>query len=74
MILGQALVGQQHIFELWEVGQFEALEDSAQYVINTFLAAPIPNAGHFPASAYRSVWYCLLVLSKAVYSFILMSI
>jgi hypothetical protein len=65
MILGQALVGKRHVFKLREVGQFEALIDSAQFVVNTFLAAPIPTAGHFPASAYAIVWYCLVVHSKS---------
>ncbi|KAL4743284.1 hypothetical protein BDV11DRAFT_166407 [Aspergillus similis] len=55
---------QRHVFKLREIGQLKALTDSAQYVVNTFLAAPISAAGHFPASAYTTVWYCLLVLSK----------
>ncbi|KAL4995126.1 hypothetical protein BDV10DRAFT_137557 [Aspergillus recurvatus] len=64
LILGQALVGQGHVFKLQEINQLEALTESAQYVVKTFLAAPVSVAGHLPASAYATVWYCLLVLSK----------
>ncbi|KAL4970627.1 uncharacterized protein BDV14DRAFT_195308 [Aspergillus stella-maris] len=64
LILGQALGGQHHVFELERANQLTGLTASAHYAIDTFLAAPSSLIVHLPASAHATTWFCLLALSK----------
>ncbi|KAH8692266.1 hypothetical protein BGW36DRAFT_304239 [Talaromyces proteolyticus] len=64
LVLGQALWRRRDIFELQEINHLKTLTTSAHNIISTFLAVPSSVAVHLPASAYMTIWYGLLVLSK----------
>ncbi|KAL4795385.1 hypothetical protein BDV19DRAFT_398754 [Aspergillus venezuelensis] len=64
LILGQALGGQRHFFELEKANQLTGLTSSAHNAVDAFLATPCSLIVHLPASAHATTWFCLLVLSK----------
>ncbi|KAL2846885.1 hypothetical protein BJY01DRAFT_263211 [Aspergillus pseudoustus] len=64
LVLGHALRRRSDVFGLRAANQLGVLTKSAHTTVDLFIATPPSVCMCLPASAYGTIWYCLLMLAK----------
>ncbi|KIA75564.1 hypothetical protein HK57_00667 [Aspergillus ustus] len=64
LVLGHALRRRSDVFGLRAANQLGVLTKSAHTIVDLFISIPPAVCMSLPASAYGTIWYCLLMLAK----------